>query len=413
MSGIVGFVSKKDNIDTLYVLKRMLTRIKHKSTDYNGVFVSKNVGLGNAKIFLNKNEHVQLPLSNRDQTLFIAWSGRIFNHVELTTKLLNKSSFSKSNSEAELVLELYEKFGAKCLSMINGQFAFSIWNSEKKELFLARDRVGICPLFYSMTTDAFIFGSEIKSIFEFPDMSPKISAKSLTQIVTFWSTITPNTLFEGVNELSPGHYLTISSTEMKISEYWSFPVFKSQEYSSLSFSESIEQLNDILDDSVKKRIEPEDSYGAYLSGGLDSSVTTAYIKEKYPDINLDTFSISFKDKKFDESFYQEIAIDYFKTNHSKITCSEEDIAANFKNVLWHTETVLLRTSPVPMFLLSGLAKRSNINTVISGEGADEILGGYNIFKESIIREFWSKEPASKYRPLLLKKLFIFSANGKY
>lgn len=407
MSGIVGFFSKKDNIENLGVLRRMLTRIKHRGLDYNGVYVSSNVGLGVAKSFSTIKQVKGSPFSNEDETLWIVWSGKVFNHSDLLSNLLKRGHQLKSDNDPELILHLYQEYRSSCLNMINGQFAFAIWDSKKNEMFLARDRVGICPLFYSKTINGFVFASEIKSIFEYPQINPKISVKSLTQIVTFWTTITPKTIFEDIYELSPGHYLTLNSDGLKTHAYWTFPVSRPEEYSELNLTESMNKLGDIFSDAVSIRTQTDDSYGAYLSGGIDSSVTTSYIKKIHPDLNLDTFSISFTDPKFDESSYQELAVGYYNTNHSKIICSDADIANNFGRVVWHAETTLLRTAPVPMFLLSNLARRNNMKTVISGEGADELLGGYNIFKEATIREFWAKEPTSKYRPLLLKKLYPY------
>ena len=407
MSGIVGFFTKNGTVDTLGVLKRMLTKIKHRGSDYNGVFVSNCIGLGEGQCYSAIKKMNKSPLSNEDETLWIVWSGAVFNRKDLESKLLKRGHQLKTDSDAELILFLYKVFGVNCLDMINGQFAFSIWDVIKNELFLARDRVGICPLYYSKTTSGFVFASEIKALFEHPQLTAKISARSLTQIATFWTTLTPDTIFEGVFELSPGHYLILNSDGLKNKAYWEFPVYLPEEYTEYSLADSIDQFDELFSDAVSIRTQQDEPYGAYLSGGIDSSVTTAYIKRLHPDLNLDTFSISFTNLDFDESAYQDIAVDYYKTNHSKVICSDADIANNFREVIWHAETPLLRSAPTPMYLLSKLARKSNIQTVITGEGADEILGGYNIFKEAIIREFWAKEPTSKYRPLLLKKLYPY------
>ncbi|MDD4727856.1 MAG: asparagine synthase (glutamine-hydrolyzing) [Dysgonamonadaceae bacterium] len=407
MSGIAGFFSKNRRVDTVDVLRRMLTRIKHRGLFYNAIYVSNYVGLGNAKSFSNKSQNQKLLLTNKEETLWIVWNGRVFNHSELSSKLLKLVYLLNTSSDSELVLQLYEAYGVNCLNVINGQFAFCIWDSIKKEMFLARDRVGVCPLYYSSTANDFVFGSEMKAIFEYPDLTPKISAKSLSQVVTFWSTISPNTIFEGVYELSPGHYLTLNSSGIQSKAYWTYPTFHPHDYSSCNLADSIEELDALLSDAVTIRTPENESYGAYLSGGIDSSVTTSFIKKNHPNLNLNTFSISFTDNNLDESLYQNLAVDYYNTIHSRVICSSEDITANFQNAVWHAETTLLRTAPIPMFLLSKLAHRNNIKTVISGEGADEILGGYNIFKEAIIREFWAKFPSSKFRPLLLNKLYPY------
>lgn len=407
MSGIVGFITKNRNADTLGVLRRMLTRIKHRGSDYFGVFASNFVGLGEGLSSSAIKKMNKSPLSNEEKTLWIVCSGAVFNRVELESKLLKEGRHLKTESDAELILLLYQEFGVNCLDMMNGQFAFSIWDNLKQELFIARDRMGICPLYYSMFNNGIVFASEMKALFEYPQLTPKISAKSLAQITTFWATLTPNTVFEGISELSPGHYLKLNSDGLQIKAYWEFPVFLAEEFSQYNLDESINQFDELFSDAVAIRTDQDEPYGAYLSGGIDSSVTTAYIKKLHPGLNLDTFSISFTNPDFDESAYQNIAVDYYKTNHSKVICSDADIANSFKEVVWHAESTLLRSSPAPMFMLSKLASKSNIKTVVTGEGADEILGGYNIFKEAIIREFWAKEPTSKYRPLLLKKLYPY------
>lgn len=407
MSGIVGFFSKSGTADSLAVLRRMLTRIRHRGSDYNGVYVSGGVGLGEGLDRSSAMQAERSPFSNEDESLLIVWSGSVFNRTELQSILIRKGHRLKTESDAELMLSLYQLFGFDCLDMINGQFAFAIWDAAKKELSLVRDRMGICPLYYSLTAGELVFASEMKALFEYPQISPKISARSLSQIATFWTTLTPDTIFEGIYELSPGHYLTVNSEGLRTKSYWEFPLYLPDEQSGYNLAESIEQFDELFSDAVAIRTAPGESYGAYLSGGLDSSVTIAYIKKIHPGLNLDTFSIGFTSPEFDESAYQRVVVDYFRTNHNNVICSDADVAANLQEVVWHAETTLLRSAPVPMFMLSKLASESNIHTVITGEGSDEILGGYNIFKEAAIREFWAREPASRYRPLLLKKLYPY------
>ncbi|WP_286834249.1 MULTISPECIES: asparagine synthase (glutamine-hydrolyzing) [unclassified Proteiniphilum] len=407
MSGLVGFFSKSGTVDSLAVLRRMLTRIKHRGSGHIGVYVSGCVGLGEGQNTSNVMQGQESPFSNEEESLWIVWSGSVFNRSELKSILVKRRCHVKSDGDAELVLRLYEHFGIKCLNMINGQFAFSILNVAKEELTLARDRVGICPIYYSLIPGGLVFASEIKALFEYPQVTRKISARSLSQIATFWTTITPDTIFEGVSELSPGHYLTINREGLKIESYWEYPVYLPEEYSGLSLAESMDQFDELMCDAVSIRTEPAQPYGAYLSGGLDSSVIISYIKKIHPDLDLNTFSIGFSNPKFDESAYQDIAAEFFRTNRHRLACNDEDIAANFKEVVWHAETTLLRSAPVPIFLLSKLVKNSNIEIVFTGEGSDEILGGYNIYKEAVIREFWSKEPTSKYRYLLLKSLYPY------
>ena len=407
MSGIVGFFTSSECIDRLQIVKSMLTSIKHRGVDVCGAYISKIVGLGSIRRHIDSDEPQKTLISNKTKTLWIIWNGKIFNRIELEDKHLKSRRNFKSCSDGELMLHLFEEYGVDCLNMINGQFAFAIWDTIKKELLLARDRIGICPLYYSKLDNDIVFASEIKAVLQYPTITSRISSKSLTQIVTFWTTITPDTIFEGIYELPPGHYLIFQKNNLEINTYWTFPVFKPHEYSKLSLADSIEQFDVVFNDAVKIRTQSDKSFGAYLSGGIDSSINIAYIKKEHPDLDLDTFSIGFTDQKFDESFYQKLIVDRFDTNHTKLYCNDNDILDNFEQTVWHAETTLLRTGAVPMFLLSQLTSENNVTSILSGEGADEILGGYNIFKEAIVREFWAKDKSSKYRPLLLKKLYPY------
>jgi asparagine synthase (glutamine-hydrolysing) len=191
-----------------------------------------------------------------------------------------------------------------------------------------------------------------------------------------------------------------------IEKYWSMEFPNASSENSISFSRKLEEFEDLLKDAVRVRLRADVPVGAYLSGGLDSSVTTALIHQIDPGI-LNTFSIGFKEKTFDETKYQLEVAKYFDTKHSSFVCNSEDIAAQFENTIWHTEFPILRTSPTPMFLLSKMVRESNIKVVITGEGADEMLAGYNIFKEAKIRRFWAKEPGSTFRPKLLSKLYPY------
>lgn len=384
----------------------MLTRIKHRGPDESGIYLSDTIGLGSVRLSIIDLSTGTMPLSNADDSLWIVFNGEIFNYIELKEELLAKNHTFKTGSDTEVIVHLYEEYGPEFLQKLNGQFAIAIWDKKKEELFLARDRVGIRPLFYTEINSCFVFASEIKSFLEFPGFNPKISAKALSEYFTFWTSLSSNTAFEHVFELPPGHYMTINANSKTIKRYWELPITKPNAYEFNSVEEAADEFETIFTDAVKLRLRADVQVAAYLSGGIDSSITTAFIKKISPD-NLRTFSIGFTEKDFDESYYQNIARDYFNTQHSSVICSPEAISNNFKNVVWHTETPLLRTAPIPMSLLAKSVKDHNIKVVITGEGADELFGGYNIFKETKIKLFWAKDPQSKYRPLLLKKLYPY------
>ncbi|WP_417855711.1 asparagine synthase (glutamine-hydrolyzing) [Xanthomarina gelatinilytica] len=406
MCGIAGFygdINKKQSVSTL---KHMLTRIKHRGPDQSGVYVSDYVGLGSVRLSIIDLSSGTMPISNQDNSLWIVFNGEIYNHMELREDLIQKNHIFKTRSDTEVILHLYEEYGPECLKKLNGQFAIAIWDKHKEELFLARDRVGIRPLFYTQTKSAFVFASEIKAFMEYPEVSLKFSNKALSEYVTFWTALSPNTVFENVFEVPPGTYMLVNHKGIKSNTYWELPIVKPNAYNFTTVEEAATAFENIFLDSIKLRLRADVPVAAYLSGGIDSSITTSFIKQVSPN-RLKTFSIGFTETDFDESAYQNIAASYFKTEHSSVTCSEQDISNYFKEVVWFAEAPLLRTAPTPMGLLSKNVRDHNIKVVITGEGADELLGGYNIFKEAKIKHFWAKDPQSKLRPMLLKRLYPY------
>lgn len=406
MCGIAGFYSYQEKEAAVKILKRMLTRIKHRGPDQSGVYISNDIGLGSVRLSIIDLKTGGMPLSNEDDSLWIVFNGEIFNYIELREDLLRKKHVFRTTSDTEVILHAYEEYGASCLSKLNGQFAIAIWDKKKKELFLARDRVGIRPIFYTQAKQSVIFASEIKALFEYPGLTPRISPKALAQVMTFWTTISPNTIFQDVFEVKPGHYVKVNSKGIEEKSFWEVPIYRSDGFSKLKIDQAVEEFQELFADAVRIRLRADVPVGAYLSGGIDSSITTSFIRSISPD-NLRTFSIGFADEDFDETSYQNIAVDYFKTDHTYIKCNSDEIAERFPDVVWHSEIPLLRTAPTPMYLLSHLVRSNNVKVVITGEGADELLGGYNIFKEAIIRQFWAKDTTSKYRPMLLKKLYPY------
>ncbi len=407
MCGIAGFHQFEDNTDNkINTLRNMLTRIKHRGPDQSGIYLSNEIGLASVRLSIVDLSTGTMPLSNFDESLWIVFNGEIFNYIELKEELIKKDHTFKTNSDTEVIVHLYEEYGPEFLNKLNGQFAIAIWDKNKQELFLARDRVGIRPLFYTQVGKSFVFASEIKALLEFPEISPKISPKVLSEYFTFWTSLSSNTIFENIFEVPPGTYMTINANAKTVTNYWELPIFKPNEYEYTNIETASAKFETIFTDAVRIRLRADVQVAAYLSGGIDSSVTTSFIKKIAPN-NLQTFSIGFTEKDYDESSYQNIAATYFNTQHSSVMCSSNDITENFKNVIWHTEAPLLRTAPTPMSLLAKSVKKQNIKVVITGEGADELLGGYNIFKETKIKHFWAKDPQSKYRPLLLKKLYPY------
>ena len=404
MCGIAGIIDYKGKATSRPVIEAMLRAINYRGPDESGIYLSPVAALGNVRLSIIDISTGQQPLSDSTGRYWIVLNGEIFNYRELREILLKKGVSFRTNSDTEVLVQLYSVFGKECLHMLNGQFAFAIWDTLEEEVFLARDRIGIRPLFFHCSDRGFSFASEIKSLFAQKDISPELSDKNLSQIYTFWTAITPGTAFRDINELSPGHYMIYNRKGLINKQFWHLNYTGS--FNNISFRDAVEQLGELLRDAVRIRLRADVEVAAYLSGGLDSSSTVAMIKEMEPGI-LNTFSIGFEDPNFDETSYQNEAVNYLNTRHRSITCTSEEISDSFPRVVWHSETPVTRTAPAPMYLLSGLVRKNNIKVVITGEGADEMLAGYDIFKEAKIRRFWAKQPDSALRPTLLTKLYPY------
>jgi len=296
--------------------------------------------------------------------------------------------------------------GPNCLQLLNGQFAIAIWDTRKKELFLARDRLGIRPLFYTLLPQGLVFGSEIKALLLDPRVKTRLHPHALAQTFTFWAPLAPRTIFENILELPPGHYMQARAESLAISRYWglSFPEAGAEEQ--MTKDEAAEQLRAHLSDATRLRLRADVTVGSYLSGGLDSTLIAALIRQHTPEA-LCTFSIAFEEAAFDERSHQEVATTFLGTDHRRTECTNADVGSIFPDVIWHTEAPILRASPAPMYLLSKLVHENDIKVVLTGEGADEFLGGYNIFKEDKVRRFWARQPESTWRPLLLRRLYPY------
>jgi asparagine synthase (glutamine-hydrolysing) len=389
-------------------LRRMLAMVRHRGPDQFGIYLSDQVAFGNARLSIIDLSGGQQPITNEDETLWIVFNGEIFNYVELRADLEAKGHQFATHCDTEVILHLYEEYGPDCLRQLNGQFAIAIWNERDRSLFLARDRVGVRPLFYTQTGGALIFASEIKSILTDPRVSAELDPLALDQIFTYWSPLSPRTCFRGIVDVPPGHFLVAKNGQVSVKAFWK-PDFSSSATNALptkerSLADYVAEFHELLKDAARIRLRADVPVGAYLSGGLDSSAIAAIVR-KLGVSQLDTFSIAFSDEKFDESKFQLEMAAYLGTDHHVVQATHADIGNAFPDVIWHTEVPIMRTSPVPMFLLSKLVRDRKFKVVLTGEGADEFLGGYDIFKEAKVRRFWAQNPDSKWRHLLLKRLY--------
>lgn len=389
-------------------LRRMLGALRHRGPDEFGVLLDRETGLGSARLSIIDLSGGGQPIANEDETLWIVFNGEVFNYVELRAELEAQGHRFRTRTDTEVVLHLYQRHGPRCLERLNGQFAIAIWDSARRRLFLGRDRLGVRPLFYTETPGgALLFASEIKSILSDPRARAEIDPEAVRQVFLFWSATSPRTAFKGIVELPPGHYLLADERGARVARYWenSFPdeARRSAE-PARPFDEVVEEFRALLTDACRIRLRADVPVGAYLSGGLDSSAIAAVVRRSTTN-RLVTFSIAFDDPRFDESSYQSEMAAHLGTEHHVVRAAYEDIARVFPDVVWHAESPMMRTAPAPMFLLSRLVRERGFKVVLTGEGSDEFLAGYDIFKEAKVRRFWARQPGARSRSLLLKRLY--------
>lgn len=405
MCGISGVFKFDGGQADAHQLGAMIGTLQHRGPDASGVMAAGSCGLAHARLSIIDLETGAQPMSTTDGQLSITFNGEIFNYIELREALLSEGYSFATRSDTEVILNAYRKYGEDCVNHFNGQWAFAIWDAKNQTMFLSRDRLGVRPLFFTRTRDSFLFASEIKALLTCPGVVAEIDPHGLDQIFTFWSALAPRTVFKNISQLPPGCSMLVKNNTVRIWKYWSVEYVPVEE-DGTSERKLAEELLCLLSDATQIRLRSDVPVGAYLSGGIDSTVTTALVK-KLAGERLRSFSVSFDDAEFDESSYQQEASSFIGTQHSNVCCSYVDIAQVFPQVIWHTEQPILRTAPAPMFLLSKHVRGSGFKVVLTGEGADEMLGGYDIFKEAKIRRFWGRNLESKWRPMLLKRLYPY------
>ena len=404
MCGIAGYFQiEKPAAPDRELIGRMVNAIRHRGPDEFGAYFDDRCALGQARLSIIDLSGGSQPLCNEDESIWITFNGEIFNYLELREELIKRGHRFRTQSDTEVIVHAWEEFGRECLQHFNGQFAFAIYDKKKESLFLARDRLGIRPLFHATVNGRFYFASEIKSIFCDPMVPRKLDVKALDETFTWWTSAPPRTAFEGINELEAGTYIEISDGKQTGGRYWSMTYPEEYDYGR-PVGEYAEELHALMVDSVRLRLRADVPVGAYLSGGLDSSVTTALIRH-FTQARLETFSVTFADEAFDESSYQQQMAKHLGTSHHTVHCDFKSIADAFPTVIWHTERPIVRTAPTPLYLLSGLVRKNDFKVVLTGEGSDEMLGGYDLFKETLIRAFWARNPESAWRPSLLRRLY--------
>lgn len=407
MCGIAGyFYDDRQRPVAEAPLRAMVQAIHHRGPDGVGFHVEPQVGFGHARLSIIDLAGGAQPLANEDDSVWITYNGEVFNYLELREWLLARGHTFKTHSDTEVIVHLYEELGDKFVEQLNGQFAFAIWDRRKGRMVLVRDRTGILPLYFADVPGGIAFASEVKALLASRWIEPQLDPTALDELFTFWAPVAPRTIFRNVSQVPPGHMLIVSSGQRRLQPYWSWNFPEQGAHRRAPESQLRGELRSALSEATQLRLRADVPVGAYLSGGLDSSALVALLKEKVPD-TLHTFSIGFDDVGLDESGYQQQVAAWLNTQHHAMQCTHDDIARTFPMAIRHAESPVLRTAPAPMRLLSASVRDAGIKVVLTGEGADEVFGGYDIFKESKVRQFWARNTNSAWRPALLKRLYPY------
>jgi len=400
MCGICGILSLSSiPIDSQEIL-RMRDIMFHRGPDDEGIFLGEGIGLGHRRLSIIDLEMGHQPMFNEDRSVVVVYNGEIYNYVELKKQSEEKGHRYATNSDTEVILHLYEEDGVNLVSKLKGMFAFALWDRKKRLLFLARDRLGIKPLYYSQYGGRFIFASEIKSILESDGFEREINTDELTCFILYGYVYGERTLFQNIYKLLPGHILLLKNGKINIQKYWDVPIPPN----AIGENKELHQrLDELLQESVKSHLMSDVPVGVFLSGGLDSS-TIVYYMTRMNHQRPDTFSVGFGKPSFNELKYAKIIADHFHTHHHSLIFTEESFLQFLTKMIWHNDEPLSDPASIPIYCLAKLAKENNVSVLLCGEGADELFAGYSNYP-AFVRDATLAPFVPKFMIHSLSKIF--------
>jgi asparagine synthase (glutamine-hydrolysing) len=362
------------------VLEKMRDVIFHRGPDDGGLFVDGSIGLGHRRLSIVDVTHGHQPMFNNDKSSVIVYNGEIYNHSDHREKLIASGYKFQTHCDTETILHLYEEYGEDCVDHLRGMFAFAIWDKRKKELFIARDRFGVKPLYYYLDGEGnLFFGSEIKAILEAGAVKPEINFGALPDQLANHGTSNDETLFKGVKRLLAGHTLRWNDGRLETRRYWD--VRFEPKHNPASDVEFVDEWREIFRESVKLRLMADVPLGMFLSGGIDSSAIAAMMSTMV-DEPIKTFSVGFSEREANELEYARIVARAYKTDHHEITLTPEQFFEALPRLVWHEDEPIGFTASVPLYFVSKLAQE-HVKVVLTGEGSDEILAGYGRYQKAL------------------------------
>jgi len=389
MCGITGYLHlESERSSSLELVKKMTDEIIYRGPDAEGFYVKNNIAFGHRRLSIIGLESGGQPMLSDDNQIIISFNGEIYNYIELREELIKKGHTFKTNSDTEVIIQAYLEWGIDCQKKLNGMWAFSLYDHRTNELFLSRDRIGEKPLHYTTFNNTFVFGSELKSIKAFG--VPFVQNIELIELYLFLTYIpTPYTFYKDIFKLKPGHYIRIKNDKISEIKYWDLPEI--DEGNMLSNKKEIyANFTELFEDSVKIRMRSDVPFGAFLSGGLDSSAIVATMSKmsKHP---IETFTIGFDYKQYDESLLAQDVANKFKTNHHLNVMKKDSFNDSINHVLKHFDEPFGDSSSIPTAYVSKFAS-GKVKMVLTGDGGDELLSGYNSYLGLKIADYYSKLP---------------------
>lgn len=403
MCGIAGILrlNPNDVVETCRI-DRMRDLLAHRGPDGKGTWSEGPIGLGHRRLAIVDVAGGHQPMSNNDGSLWITFNGEIYNHAARRTELEARQYHYRTRSDTETILHLYEEMGDGCVAQLDGMFAFALWDRKRGRLLLARDRLGIKPLYYAMNKKEIVFASEIKAIASVNGIQPTLNEKILPEFLANGYAAGSETFFRGVHKLLPGRTLTWSPSEgLRERRYWQLPT--APDDSRLSMRDCAEQLRADLIESVRSHLMSDVPLGLFLSGGLDSSVLAALMAPLVKE-PIRAFNVSFDDKESDESGYAKLVADAVGAVSHGVVVSPQEFFGELPRLVWHEDEPIAFPSSVPLHFVSRLARDHGVKVVLTGEGADELLLGYQRYRVTswnarLGRPLWALSGGSGHAPL--------------
>jgi asparagine synthase (glutamine-hydrolysing) len=373
MCGICGVFLHDNGFEMdVSILKRMCDTITHRGPDDEGFYCNEQVFLGNRRLSIIDLEYGHQPMTNEDQSIWLVFNGEIYNYPEIRNRLIQKGHVIRTNSDTEVIIHAYEEYGEACAAELNGMYAFALWDNNRKQLVIARDRVGIKPLYYTDQCGRFVFGSELKAIRAVPGLHLEVDLGAVDQFLTLEYIPGPKTIYKNVHKLPPGHTMIVRSGHTQISCYWEIPQNPIHEREEVC----IEIVRELLQDSVKMQMLSDVPLGAFLSGGIDSSAVVALMARSSSE-TIRTFAIGFEDNSYNELDYaRNIASQFHTLHHEEII--QPNILHLIEPLVSQFDEPFADSSIFPTYLVSKMASRE-VKVVLSGDGGDEVFGGYDTY----------------------------------